>query len=334
MSLTDAERRMVGGSDVASLLGDSRWGTPLQLYARIVGPAQAERTESYLRRGNVLERAVLELYAAETGRRIVTEGGKLTHPRLSYVRCSLDARALVPQEGMCVVDAKTVGAGERKHFGEPGTDQVRRDILYQMQVYLGVGLARGVVDVPKADVPVLGLSGADLTIYTVDFDAELYGMIEEAIERFWRDHVLPRKPPPATEPLGDLEAVSALYPSHAGDAVRWDALTTEAQQHVADWLKAKARLKRAQLREAGCEALVKMALGSTSEVAGLPESLGLSRLTWRQNKEGTETDWEAVANGLRASVDVSLTTYKEIINRNTTTKPGARPLRAYERKGR
>lgn len=324
MSLTDAERRMIGGSDVASLLGDSRWGTPLQLYARIVGTAQEERQTAPQRRGTVLERAVLDLYAAETGS-VLLPGPKLTHPRLAYVRSSLDALAVPYNEGARVVDAKTVGPGERRHFGEPGTDQVRRDVLYQMVTYMGVGLARGVVDVPKADVPVLGLSGADLTIYTIDFDAELYAMIEEAIERFWRDHVEPRKPPPVTEPLGDMDAIGALYPSHGFEVKGWHDLADGDKADVAQWLRARERQRSAAVDEAALEARVRMLLGSTPSLL-LPNELGGGRVDWKQNKATPKTDWKAVAEDLRASVDVSLKAYTEIINNNTTTKEGARPL--------
>lgn len=322
MSLTDAEKRMIGGSDIAALLGDSRWGTPLQLYARIVGAAQEERQEAHMRRGNVLERAVLELYAAETGS-VLLDGPKLTHPRLPYVRSSLDALAVPYGEGARVVDAKTVGSGERRHFGEPGTDQVRRDILYQMVMYVGIGLARGVVDVPKADVPVLGLSGADLTIYTVGFDAELYGMIEEAIERFWRDHVEPRRPPPVTEPLGDMDAIGALYPRHEGEAKRWEELAGLEQDAVQRWLVAREirRLKAAE--EAEAEAEVRMLLGTTPSLL-LPEHLGGGRVDWKQNKASTRTDWEKVAHELSAHVGPQR--YQQVVKEFTTTKEGARPL--------
>lgn len=323
MSLTDAEKRMIGGSDIAALLGDSRWGTPLQLYARIVGAAQEERTEAYLRRGAVLERAVLELYAAETGS-VLLDGPKLTHPRLAYVRSSLDALAVQPGHGnQWVVDAKTVGPGERRHFGEPGTDQVRRDVLYQMTLYVGVGLARGVVDVPKADVPVLGLSGADLTIFTIIFDAELYGLIEEAVERFWRDHVEPRKPPPVTEPLGDMDAIGALCPRHEGEAKRWDELPTEHQDAIALWLGVRGDVARLEKHANALEARVRMLLGATPSLL-LPERLGGGRVDWKQNKATTKTDWNAVADELGSHVSAEV--YLAAKKKHTTTKEGARPL--------
>lgn len=323
MALSEEDKRRIGGSDIAALLGDSRWGTPLQLYARIVGAAQEERKESYLRRGNVLERAVLELYAAETGA-LLQPGPKLTHPRLPYVRSSLDALAVQPGHGnQWVVDAKTVGPGERRHFGEPGTDQVRRDILYQMTLYVGVGLARGVVDVTKADVPVLGLSGADLTIFTINFDAELYGLIEEAIERFWRDHVEPRKPPPVTEPLGDMDAIGALYPSHGFEARWWHDLTVEEQATVALWLGVRGDVARLEKHANALEARVRMLLGTTPSLL-LPEDLGGGRVDWKQNKATTKTDWNAVADELGSHVSAEV--YLAAKKKHTTTKEGARPL--------
>lgn len=323
MALSEEDKRRIGGSDIAALLGDSRWGTPLQLYARIVGAAQEERQEPHLRRGNVLERAVLELYAAETGATGMLRDLRLTHPRLPYVRSSLDAVAY-HGDASRVVDAKTVGPGERRHFGEPGTDQVRRDVLYQMTLYVGVGLARGVVDVPKADVPVLGLSGADLTIFTVDFDAELYGLIEEAIERFWRDHVEPRKPPPITEPIGDMDAIGALYPRHEGDAKRWEDLPEEDQAAMALWLAWRRDVAGMEQHVNTLEARVRMLLGTTPSLL-LPEHLGGGRVDWKQNKASTRTDWERIVREVLPAY-VSPEAYKETLKQFTTTKEGARPL--------
>lgn len=329
MSLSIEDAARLGGSDIAGILGLSPWQTPLSIYARVVaaleGRALPEASIAYRERGNVLERAVLELYAQKTGARLLP-GPKLTHPDMPFVRASLDA--LAERDGVIVADAKTVAGGMRHHFGEEGTDQVRKDILFQMQIYVGIGMRTGHVTRPVADVPVLGLKGADPVVFTIGFDLELFSMIEAALDRFWKDHVLPRRPPPVTEPLRDVDAAGALYPRHSGEERHWDTLGTEEQRAVRDWLKARARLKRAELRAAGAEAVLKMALKDTTKVHGLPASTGARSISWKKNKARQETDWKSVAAWLKPHV--GLAEYNTIVDSCTTAKEGARPLRVTE----
>lgn len=330
MSLTPEDAARLGGSDLAGLLGLSPWATPLSIYARVVaaleGRYKPDVANAPQARGNIMERAVLEVYARNTGAQLLP-GPKLTHPGMSFVRASLDA--LAERDGVIVADAKTISASERHHFGEEGTDQVRQDILFQMVLYIGIGTRTGHVTRPVADVPVLGLNGADPVVFTVSYDAELFSMLEAALERFWVDHVLPRRPPPVTDPLRDADAVGALYPRSTGNERHWDTLSTEEQRAIMDYLTARARLKRAQLRAAGCEAALKLALKETPKVFGLPASTGARALTWKQSKERQETDWRAVADELRESLrgEMSDAQYISLTQQHTTTKEGARPLR-------
>lgn len=328
MSLTAEDAARLGGSDIAGLLGLSPWATPLSIYARVVsaleGHYNPDKANAQQARGNIMERAVLEVYAERTGARLLP-GPKLTHPSLAFVRASLDS--LAEMDGRIVVDAKTIAASERHHFGEEGTDQVRQDILFQMVLYIGIGTRTGHVTRPVADVPVLGLNGADPVVFTVSYDAELFSMLEAALERFWVDHVLPRRPPPVTEPFRDVDAAGTLYPRSTGNERHWDTLGTDEQRAITDYLTARARLKRAQLRAAGCEAELKLALKETPRVVGLPASTGAKALSWRKNKDGAETDWRTMTQDMGLALNVTPKRYNEFMRRNTTTKEGARPLR-------
>lgn len=328
MSLSAEDAARLGGSDVAGLLGLSQWATPLTIYARVVSALEGryapDKSDAYQSRGNIMERAVLEVYAERTGARLLP-GPKLTHPGMPYVRASLDA--LAERDGVIVADAKTIAASERHHFGQEGTDQVRQDILFQMNLYIGIGQKTGHVTRPAADVPVLGLNGADPVVFTVGFDAELFAMLEAAVERFWKDHVLPRRPPPVTDPLRDVDAIATLYPRHNGEARDWSECTTEEQVAVREWLRAKKEMAEAVRNEKAWEARVRLILGTTPSLKGLPPDTGFRRVDWRQNKASTMTDWRAVAEGLRGHVTESC--YAEIVGENTTTKEGARPLTAY-----
>lgn len=333
MSLTAEEQAKIGGSDVAAVLGLSQWSTPFEVYVRIVSALEGRplkgRMNQQQARGNIMERAVLEVYANRTGAKLLP-GPKLAHPRLAFMRASLDA--LAERDGVIVADAKTIGASERHHFGEEGTDQVRQDILFQMTLYIGIGTLTGHVTRPAADVPVLGLSGADPVVYHVGFDAELFAMLEAASERFWVDHVLPRRPPPLTEPLKDVDAAGRLYPRHEGEARQWDSLGTAEQVAIREWLQARKEQQKAKALVAEHEARLKLLLGTVPRVEGLPPDTGAKSITWRQNKPGKVTNWEMLAKVLGTTFNVRGEDYERMVREHTTTKDGARPLTVQERK--
>jgi hypothetical protein len=321
LSLEDAAK--VGGSDLAALLGRSPWGTPFTLYARIVsaleGRALSHDDSAPRRRGRVLEKAVLSLYAEET-QSVLQDGPRLRHWRLPYVRASLDA--LASNGGVTrVVDAKTAGLAEIRKWGDPGTDEIPEYMLYQLTLY--AGLWADAAREPARTSHIAALVGGDLRVYVVPYDAELFGMLEQAVERFWVDHVEPRHPPPMTDPLTELPSIGALYPRHDGEAKAWDSLLGTEQTDVQQWLAARARRKEAVAYEATFEARVRMLLGTTPSLS-LPDDLGGGRVDWRQNKPSRVTDWEAIADTL--GNDVSAARYHEVVKQFTTTKEGARPL--------
>lgn len=328
LSLEDQAR--LGGSDMAGLLGLSQWSTPLTIYARVVAALEGrpfkDEDSGPKRRGRHLEQAVLRLYAEETGASLV-DVSRLSLSAKPHLRASLDA--IAKRSGIRVVEAKTAGMSEARQWGEAGTDSIPQAYLFQCTWYVGMALAAKAVDTPEADVA--ALVAGDLRVYHVGFDAELFAMLEEAAERFWVDHVLPRRPPPVTEPIRDVEAVGSLYPRHAGDARQWDSLSTPEQVAVRECLQARAERKRAEVLEKAWESRLKLALGTVPRVDGLPPDTGATALTWRQNKPGKVTDWEMALKTMRDRGDVSPMAYDALVKEFTTTKDGARPLRVTER---
>lgn len=324
MSLTPDEAARVGGSDIAALLGLSPWATPLSVYARIVGGTKDEDSAPK-KRGRFLESAVLNMYADATGAKVLP-GPKLRHPRIPHTRASLDALAL--RDGRRVADAKTAGRTEIHKWGEPGTDQVPLYIVPQMNFYGGIAHMLGEVDTRDVDVP--ALVGGDLAVYEVKWDAELFALCEQAVERFWVDHVLPRRPPPVTEPAIDLEAAGNLYRRHEGEAKQWESLATEEQRWVRTWAEARKARQEAERRDQEAEAHLKLILGTAPRLTGLPPDLGIRSLTWRQGKGREEVDLKKVVSVLGAKLPPEVVS--RVVKMFTTTKEGTRPLRVLETK--
>jgi len=332
MSLSVEDAARIGGSDIAGILGLSPWSTPLSIYARVVAAlerrALAREDNGQMRRGRHLEAAVLRLYEEETGYTVVPTPG--TYPLdKPWQRASLDAVAYAAENAhdRRVVEVKTAGLSEVRHWGEAGTDAIPQHYLFQCEWYLGHAIRTRMVELTVADVA--ALVAGDLRIYHASHDAELFAMLEAAAERFWVDHVLPRRPPPVTEPLRDADAAGALYPRHNGEAKDWSELATEDQVAVREWLRAREERMDAERTEKAWEARVRLLLATTPSLRGLPPDTGVRRVDWKQNKPGTATDWRGALEAMRYRGDVSPMQYAEIVKEFTTTKEGARPLKAY-----
>jgi len=325
LSLTPEDAARLGGSDIAAILGLSPWATPLSVYARVVsaleGRYRPEPLTPAQRRGILLESAVLRMYEEETGF-VIHEGCQMIAPK-PFLRASVDA--IASNSGNAhVVEVKTAGRSEAAKWGEPGTDVIPQQYVFQCTWYGGMALACDGAD--SAHVAVACLLAGDLAIYHVPYDAGLYEMLLGAAERFWVDHVVSRKPPPFSEPHADLGAISTLYPKHEGEARHWDSLPTEEQRAVAEWLRARKRRQEAEALEKAREAEIRMLLATTPEISGIPGELGGRRVTWKQSKSSKVTDWKRVAERLCAEMHVSPSQYDIIVQNNTTTKEGARPL--------
>jgi putative phage-type endonuclease len=319
MSLTPEEQGMIGGSDLAAILGLSPYRTPLQVYARIVA-GEKDADSAPKRRGRALEDAVLGMYLEETGATLLGKP-KLKHPRLVYTRASLDG-IVERGGGRRVAEVKTAGLSEVRNWGEVGTDAIPQGYLYQVAWYAGVALATGAVDTGEVDVA--ALVAGDLRVYHVPHDAELFGLLEEAVERFWMDYVESRRPPPVTEPLRDIRGVAGLFRSHSGDAKRWTDLAPTDQLAVEEYLRARREETAATRLRAAWEVRVKLALGAAPQLVGLPPEVGATRLDWKKSKSRMVTDWEACAKALEPHVSPS--EYVEVLRSNTTPVEGARPF--------
>lgn len=329
----------LGGSQIAAVLGLDPWKGPLEVYAEVVGEPRATLPSKEQARGHRLEPVLLEWWREETGatledppdlfRADTPTGWSLRHPAKPYLRATLDA--LGRRNGVRVLaDAKTTNAMSARGWGEPGTDDVPMHVALQLHVYGAVTRALGWDMAPAAEVPTC-LAG-DFELYVVPYDPALGEMVVAAAERFNVDHVLPRRPPPASEPYSDLRAVNALYRRHDGEAKHYSSLGTEEQREVVRWVEANRARKTAERAEAEAEAAVKLVLGAAPQLLGLPEELGLRRIDWKANKTGRAIDWEAVAGDTASRANLPASDWHAIIERHTTTKEGARPLRAWEQK--
>lgn len=178
IALTDrqkwlAERRTgIGGSDAAAAVGMSKWKTRLELFLDKTGRLETSETEP-MRWGTLLEPIVRQEYCNRTGREVVVPNRILRHPSRKFAIVNVDGIA----DECRIYEGKTARSGDE--WGEPGTDEVPRDYLLQVQH------AMFVTGLRVADIAVL-IGGNDFRIYCVPADDELQALMIEQEAEFWR----------------------------------------------------------------------------------------------------------------------------------------------------
>jgi putative phage-type endonuclease len=199
----------LGGSDAAAVCGCSPWATPLDVYWDKVGyldglAGRKDEETADMRRGTLLEPAVLQLYTDETGIIVRKPEAAMVSEQYPFMRANLDGLAV---DQPLVIEAKTArfkvppGGGDvAKRWGDPWTAEIPLVYLFQVQHNMVVSK----LDV--CHVPVL-FGDFDFAVYEVPADREFQELMIAEEERFWR-MVEARTPP---DPINDAD-VSKRWP--------------------------------------------------------------------------------------------------------------------------
>lgn len=228
-------RAGIGGSDVAPLLGLSKWKTPLDVYLDKRGESAQEQADSEpMFWGRALEPVIRQTYADRTGRTVSVPTEILRHPTHAFMLANVDGLT----DDRRVFEAKTARTGDG--WGDPGTDEVPDAYALQVQHYLAV------TGFQIADVAVL-IGGSDFRLYHIEADAGLQGDLIEAEAEFWQ-RVLDGNPPePVTfsevQQRFGLSATTGSVEADASTVAAWDALrqiraAMKSQEAAEDDLKA------------------------------------------------------------------------------------------------
>ncbi len=218
-----AERRTgIGGSDVAPIMGLSKWATPLSVYLDKIGESAPVDETPAMKWGTALEPIILSAYQDQTGLQIAAPV-LLRHDKHPFVIGTPDGIAVDR-----IVEAKTARSAEG--WGEPGSDEIPEPYILQVQHYMMLtGKA-------LADVAVL-IGGSDFRVYTIPADPELQGMMLDAEASFW-SRVQDRIPP---EPVTYADAVARFGRASKAASV---VATEEIQQEWRYLVKTRAEIAK------------------------------------------------------------------------------------------
>ncbi len=234
----EERRKFIGGSDVAAVMGLSKWTTPLELWEKKTGRLQPTGNidparERILNRGKRWEQPALEMLVDELESRghtveIVGRSNRYIDAALDFLACEIDAEIRLDGE-LANVEIKTVHPFAAGEWGEMDTDEV--PIYYATQAMHGLGIL-------GRRLCVVGcLIGADVLIpYFVTRDDETIEAMRVKCRDFWHKHVLADVPP---DPV-NYDDMLRLFARSNGRPAHVDEETAQALQDL-DALRARVR---------------------------------------------------------------------------------------------
>jgi putative phage-type endonuclease len=276
--------KLLGGSDIAAVLGISPWKTPLDLWRDKTQPRGDGPTRAVLKRGIRWEGAVAEMLVErlqEQGHtvEIVASNRRYRDPELPFLAAEIDFEIrLDGAEEITNCELKTVHPFRLREWGESGSDSL--PVHYTAQVMHGLGVTR------RRDGMLAALFGADeLRVYPVPADGETIAALRERASAFWLDHVLAGVAPEPTT----LEDLSKLFDKDNPDAAPLladDALTEQVMQLRAINAEVKAR-------EAEAEAIEVSLKRAMRDCTTLVMPNGKTAVEWKQ-RSGSYLDETAL----------------------------------------
>ena len=240
----------IGGSDIAKVMGLSRWGTPLSLWAEKTGkipPKDLSNVEA-VELGNDLEDFVANKFSQKTGKAVRRSPKVYQHPQYPYMVAHIDRLITGSDE---LLECKTCSFFKKDEWeGE----EIPQEYILQVMWYLGITGRR------IGHIAVL-IGGQSFKYKQIEFDSELFDKMVDAAKDFWQ-HV--QDDTPVDIVATDDETLKDLYSNHSEimiDLIPTDEQTKQAcdvfEERVAYLQEIKMHIKQLQDEQKEIETSVK-----------------------------------------------------------------------------
>lgn len=300
-------KTLITGTDIGVILGLSPFSTryELALEKRDKVPPKEENEAMWL--GKVSEPNILAAFARKMGRQPKPNRTIFVNAERQWMGATPDAFLSDPEEGL---EAKLVGLGGARDWGEPGTEEVPATYWVQVQWYMAVtGLEKWWL---------VAQIGTKTQNHPILRDDAMIGRMIEAAEEFRSRFILSDELP---EPTGDdLETLAKQFPVSTEGIVEE---TPEIRGLVQALAEAKAKEAAVKAAVADARAKIEAVLGEKEKIKGSDFTI-----SWKSSKEKKIVDWEEVVVDAiqKLPAKYSQEVQKMVFSR-TKTVPGPRFFR-------
>ena len=312
-----APLRGIGGSDIAAVLGISKWKSPFDVWAKLVGQAPEIEQNQAMEWGTILEPVVARHYTQGHPGEFLTQPGRLAHPHLPYVCGTPDFLVHSGEDTKLLrgLEIKTAGLRAASFWGSEG-DAIPEEYLVQCAWYMIV------TGLETWDVAVL-LGGQEYREYTLVADQELQKLLLAQAAQFWAKHVLTGLPPEPGGSESTAHTIRSLYPRSIANM----KTATPEECVVAGLLQeAEMLLAEAESQHAALKAKLMLAMGESEALLG-----PWGRISWKSSKPSDVVDRGAIIADLTTRLaealkdgDAAQAALADLQAKHTTTKPGSR----------
>ena len=219
----EERRRVIGGSDVAAIMGMNPWKTAYRVYQEKRKEVEDWQGNQATDWGKRMEPALRQWYSDVTGRPVRLPDKIIVSGKYPFMGASLDGYT---DDGR-IVEIKTARSG--KDWGEPGTNQIPDYYAVQVHHYMTI------TGFQVADIPV-SIAGSSPSLYIVEADKEISEMIIEACAKFW-ERVQSGNPP---DPVTYADAVARFGKIKSDGSI---IATTELIEAIAGLKQIRAQIK-------------------------------------------------------------------------------------------
>jgi putative phage-type endonuclease len=214
----EERRKGVGGSDVAGILGISKYSTPYTVWADKLGFTPHKEDTPAMRMGRDLEPYVARRFTEETGLVVRCHNEAIRNPAFPYSFAHIDRRIDRTKSGGLIagLECKTCTPYLSSNFSD---SEYPKEYHAQVLHYLGV------TGWDTWYIAVLILDGT-LRVYEVqrkDFQSEI-DEIQKAVTNFWEGFVLTGIKPPIDGKEPTTDAIKAMYSGAVDNCVNLEHL--------------------------------------------------------------------------------------------------------------
>lgn len=316
-----AERAQgITATDVAAIVGVHPYRSAVDVWSDKLGLSAPFIGNDRTKWGNILEPVIRADYEERKGVRVETRG-TLSHDDWSWMKATPDGLVYVgnetePDRGL---EIKCHTIHLQHLYGAPGSDEVPQHELCQVTWNIAV------TELQRWDL-VAFIDGQPID-YAIDRDQELIDMLFERAERFRRDYVATKTPPP---PDGSDAYTAWLSARHNSDNALAQLVAidgdTEAMRDVERLRTLRDEIAALEAAEGLVVQSIKARIGDAAGIAwpnGKPApSKGkfagqkpVDKITWKKSKDGVGSDYRTALDTLRTRAQLVASAHSEAAQR-------------------
>lgn len=176
-------KKGIGGSDVAAILGLSKWKSTYDIWVdKTTDVLQGEYSNESIYWGNVLEEIVAQEFSKQTGFKVRRNNKILQHPEYYWMRASID-RKIVGENAL--LECKTTSEYNKNEWKD---DEIPLNYILQCMHYLAV------TGFEKCYIACL-VGGRHFIYKEILRNEEVIKVLVEKERIFWQEHVEKNIPP-------------------------------------------------------------------------------------------------------------------------------------------